>query len=49
MNQVNKQKSFPEVPNEAIAQPEQERHKKIDPMPDQVDNEDEVEYKLRFR
>lgn len=44
MNQVNKEKSFPEVPNEAIVQPEQERPETMDLMPEQVENKDEVEY-----
>ena len=44
MNEVKKQKSFPEVPNEAIVKPEQERPETMDVMPEQVDNKDEVEY-----
>jgi hypothetical protein len=44
MNQVKKEKSFPEVPNEAIVQPEQERPETMDLMPEQVENKDEVEY-----
>ena len=44
MNQVKKEKSFPEVPNEAIVQPEQERLETMDLMPEQVENKDEVEY-----
>ena len=44
MNHVKKQKSFPEVPNEAIVQPEQEKPETMDVMPEQVDNKDEVEY-----
>lgn len=44
MNQIKKEKSFPEVPNEAIVQPEQERPETMDLMPEQVENKDEVEY-----
>ena len=44
MNHVKKQKSFPEVPNEAIVQPEQEKPETMDVMPEQVDNKDELEY-----
>jgi hypothetical protein len=44
MNQVKKEKSFPEVPNEAIVQPEQEGPETMDLMPEQVENKDEVEY-----
>ena len=44
MKEVKKQKSFPEVPNEAIVKPEQERPETMDVMAEQVDNKDEVEY-----
>jgi hypothetical protein len=44
MNQIKKEKSFPEVPNEAIVQPEQESPETMDLMPEQVENKDEVEY-----
>ncbi len=44
MNQVKKEKPFPEVPNEAIVQPEQERLETMDLMLEQVENKDEVEY-----
>ena len=44
MKEVKKQKSFPEVPNEAIVKPEQERPETMDVTPEQVDNKDELEY-----
>ena len=44
MNEVKKQKSFPEIPEEAIVRPEQERPKTMDLTPEQVENKDEVEY-----
>jgi len=44
MNQVKKQKSFPEVPDEAIVQPQQERPETMELLPEQVNNKDEVEY-----
>jgi len=44
MTQVKKQKSFPEVPKEAIVQPEQERSETTALTPEQVENKDEVEY-----
>jgi hypothetical protein len=44
MNEVKKEKSFPEVPKEAIVQPEQERPETMDLIPEQVDNKDEFEY-----
>jgi hypothetical protein len=44
MTQVQKQKSFPEVPKEAIVQPEQERSETTALTPEQVENKDEIEY-----
>jgi hypothetical protein len=44
MTQVKKQKSFPEVPKEAIVQPEQERSETTALTPEQVENKDEIEY-----
>ena len=44
MSEVKKQKSFAEVPEEAIVQPEQERPETLDLTPEQVENKDEVEY-----
>jgi hypothetical protein len=44
MTQVKKQKPFPEVPKEAIVQPEQERSESTALTPEQVENEDEIEY-----
>jgi hypothetical protein len=44
MNQVKKKKSFPEVPDEAIVQPQQERPETMELLPEQVNNKDEVEY-----
>ena len=44
MTQVKKQKSFPEVPKEAIVQPEQERSETTALTPEQVENKDETEY-----
>lgn len=44
MTQVKKQKSFPEVPKEAIVQPEQERSETTTLTPEQVENKDEIEY-----
>jgi hypothetical protein len=44
MTQVKKQKSFPEVPKEAIVQPEQERSETTALTPEQVEIKDEIEY-----
>jgi hypothetical protein len=44
MKEVKKQKPFPEVPEEAIVEPEQERAEAIDVSPEQVDGKDEAEY-----
>jgi hypothetical protein len=44
MTQIKKQKSFPEVPKEAIVQPEQERSETTALTPEQVENKDEIEY-----
>ena len=44
MTQVKKQNSFPEVPKEAIVQPEQERSETTALTPEQVENKDEIEY-----
>ena len=44
MPEANNRKPFPEVPKEAIVQPEQERPETMDLIPEQVDNKDEFEY-----
>ena len=44
MTQEKKQKPFPEVPKEAIVQPEQERSEATALKPEQVENKDEIEY-----
>ena len=44
MTEVKKQKPFPEVPKEAIVEPEQERSETTALRPEQVDNKDEIEY-----
>ena len=44
MTEVKKQKPFPEVPKEAIVEPEQERSEITALAPEQVDNNDEIEY-----
>jgi hypothetical protein len=41
---VKKQNPFPDVPEEAIVKPEQERPEAIDVTPEQVDGKDEAEY-----
>lgn len=41
--EVKKQKPFPEVPKEAIVEPEQERSEIAALAPEQVDNNDEIE------
>jgi hypothetical protein len=43
MTEVKKQKPFPEVPKEAIVEPEQERSEITALAPEQVDNNDEIE------
>jgi len=44
MTEVKKQKPFPEVPKEAIVEPEQERSGTTALTAEQVDNKDEIEY-----
>ena len=44
MTEVKKQKPFPEVPKEAIVEPEQGRSETTALTPEQVDNKDEIEY-----
>ena len=43
MTEVKKQKPFPELPKEAIVEPEQERSEITALAPEQVDNNDEIE------
>jgi hypothetical protein len=43
MTEVKKQKPFPEVPKEAIVEPEQERSEITALAPEEVDNNDEIE------
>jgi hypothetical protein len=45
MKEAKKQNPFPEVPEEAIVKPEQERPEATDVTPEQVDGKDEAEYK----
>jgi hypothetical protein len=44
MTEANRQKPFPEVPKEAIVDPEQERSETTALTPEQVENKDETEY-----
>lgn len=44
MKEAKKQNPFPEVPEEAIVKPEQERPEATDVTPEQVDGKDEAEY-----
>ena len=43
MTEAKKEKPFPEVPKEAIVEPEQERSEFAALSPEQVDNKDEIE------